>query len=59
MNLKPADQVAALKLEAIAAMAASLAYDVRNGKLWERERDERVSAIRRELDAIPSEDEKR
>ena len=40
------------KLRSAAAQAETLADDIRNGKLWERELGERVANIRKELDAV-------
>jgi len=45
------NEIIAAKLEAIAAMAKSLAYDTTHGKLWEGDLNERISQIYRELEA--------
>ena len=43
------DKILATRLEAVAGMAKSLAYDVKNGQLWEGETSKRLSAINEEL----------
>lgn len=46
------DEMNVARLEAVAAMAKSLAYDLKNGKLWPDELNSGVAAIARELDKV-------
>lgn len=46
------DEMNVARLEAVAAMAKSLAYDLKNGKLWPDELSSGVASIRRELEKV-------